>query len=203
MVTVLKQHRIVPVAVFHREEEVEPALSALERGGLPLAEITFRTACAEEAIKLAVKKFPNISVGAGTVINASQCERALLSGAKFIVSPGLSDEVAKVCAEAGVLYLPGVATATELMHALSLGIERVKFFPAEASGGVKMLRALGAAFPQVEFLPTGGIGPDNLKEYLALKNVFACGGSWMLGGTPEEVERKACEAVALAKEEKV
>lgn len=201
MLNFLKQHRLVPVAVFHREEEVEPALSALERGGLPLAEITFRTACAEEAIKLAVKKFPNVLVGAGTVINASQCERALLSGAKFIVSPGLSDEVAKVCAEANTLYLPGVATATELMHALSLGIERVKFFPAEASGGVKMLRALGAAFPQVEFLPTGGIGPNNLKEYLSLKNVFACGGSWMLGGTSEEVERKACEAVALAKEE--
>ncbi len=201
MLTFLKQYRIVPVAVFRDVERVEPYLSALERGGLPLAEITFRTDCAEEAIQIASKRFTNFLIGAGTVINGRQCEKALRAGAKFIVSPGLSEEVAAVCAEAGILYLPGSATATEMMRALALGLDHLKFFPAEALGGLAMLRALGAAFPQVEFLPTGGIGISNLKEYLRRPNVFACGGSWMFEGTPEETENKVREAVALAKEE--
>lgn len=200
MFAYLKQHRIVPVAVFREIESVEPYLSALRRGGLPIAEITFRTACAEEAIKLALERFPDMQIGAGTVIHADQCERALRAGAKFIVSPGLSGEVAEVCARSKVPYIPGVATGTEIIEALSMGLEHLKFFPSEALGGLRMIRALGAAFPQVGFLPTGGINQNNLKEYLSCPRVFACGGSWMLEGTPEEVENKTREAVAIAQE---
>ena len=196
MIDILKRYRIVPVAVFRELDLVEPCLSALGRGGLPLAEITFRTSCAEAAILLAVKRFPHMLIGAGTVINGEQCDRALHAGAKFIVSPGLSEEVAKRCADAGVPYFPGIATATEIMQALSLGLSRLKFFPSEGLGGIGMIRALGAAFPQVEFLPTGGINESNLKEYLHCPNVFACGGSWMFAGTPEETEERVKRAIA-------
>lgn len=174
--------KILPVTVFNSLEEVIPTLSSLAEGGFPVTEICFRTECACEAIKLAKNKFPNILIGAGTIINKEQCERAINAGASFIVSPGFSDEVQNVCIIYNIPYIPGVATPTEIMHALDKGINIVKFFPAEVYGGLKAIKALGAAFPQVKFMPTGGIDLSNLKEYILTKNVFAIGGSFLLKG---------------------
>ena len=174
----IQECKLVPVVTLKAIEDAEPTLSALIRGGLPVAEICFRTECAEAAISLAVLKFPEMLVGAGTVINKEQCERAIAAGAKFIVSPGCSKKVAKVCMREGIPYLPGVVTPTEVIKALSLGYDHLKFFPAGDFGGLKTIKALSAAFPQVSFMPTGGVGPDNLNEYLSFPKIFACGGSW-------------------------
>ena len=143
----IEQMRLVPVVTIQRIEDADEMLGALVAGGLPVAEICFRTDCAEEAIKLAVKKYPDMLVGAGTVINKEQCERAIKAGAKFIVSPGLSEEVAEVCKEKDVPYLPGIVTPTEIMKALSLGLTNLKFFPAGNFGGLNTIKALSAAFP--------------------------------------------------------
>ena len=159
--------RVIPVVVIKELADTEKTLKALIDGGINCAEITFRTACAADAIKLATEKFPDMNVGAGTVINAEQCKKALESGAKFIVSPGLSIGVANVCKEAGVPYFPGCVTPTEIMSALELGIDIVKFFPANVYGGLKALKALAAPFPQIKFIPTGGVDLTNLEEFLA------------------------------------
>ncbi len=196
----IKQLKLVPVVTLKTLEDAEPTLAALIKGGLPVAEICFRTDCAEEAIRLASEKFPELLAGAGTVINKEQCERAIAAGAKFIVSPGCSKQVAKVCRREGVPYLPGVVTPTEVIKALSLGYDHLKFFPAGDFGGLKTIKALSAAFPQVSFMPTGGVGADNLKEYLSFSKIFACGGSWMVKGSPEEIEETTRAAVALAAE---
>ncbi len=172
--------RLIPVVVIKELSETETVLSALEKSGINCAEITFRTACAGEAIELACKRFPSMNVGAGTVINAEQCERALKAGAKFIVSPGLSESVAKVCAKHTVPDYPGCVTPTEIMAALELGITTVKFFPANVYGGLKALKALSAPFPQVKFIPTGGVNRDNLDEFLAYDKVAAVGGSFFV-----------------------
>ena len=195
----IQECKLVPVVTLKSIEDAEPTLSALIRGGLPVAEICFRTECAEAAISLAVQKFPEMLVGAGTVINKEQCERAIAAGAKFIVSPGCSKKVAKVCMREGIPYLPGVVTPTEVIKALSLGYDHLKFFPAGDFGGLKTIKALSAAFPQVHFMPTGGVGPENLNEYLSFPKIFACGGSWMVKGTPEEIEKKTSAAVALTR----
>ena len=167
----------IPVVTLSSVEETAPVLKALKAYGINCAEITFRTACAEEAIKAAVREFPDMNVGAGTVINGGQCRRALAAGAKFIVSPGLSEEVASICGEAGVPYYPGCVTPTEIMKAISLGLTVLKFFPANVYGGLKALKALSAPFPQVKFIPTGGINKDNIDEYLAWDKIYAVGGS--------------------------
>lgn len=167
----------IPVVTLNSVEETAPVLKALKAYGINCAEITFRTACAEEAIKAAVREFPDMNVGAGTVINGGQCRRALAAGAKFIVSPGLSEEVAGICGEAGVPYYPGCVTPTEIMKAISLGLTVLKFFPANVYGGLKALKALSAPFPQVKFIPTGGIDKDNIDEYLAWDKIYAVGGS--------------------------
>ena len=172
--------KLIPVVVIKQLDETEKIMSALKNYGINCAEITFRTACAAEAIALAVKKFPDMNVGAGTVINAEQCEAALKAGAKFIVSPGLSAEVAKVCKKNNVPYYPGCVTPTEIMAALDLGITTVKFFPANIYGGLKALKALSAPFPQVKFIPTGGVNRDNLDEFLAFEKVAAVGGSFFV-----------------------
>lgn len=174
--------RVIPVVVIKELADTEKTLKALIDGGINCAEITFRTACAADAIKLATEKFPNMNVGAGTVINAEQCKKALESGAKFIVSPGLSAGVANVCKEAGVPYFPGCVTPTEIMAALELGIDIVKFFPANVYGGLKALKALAAPFPQIKFIPTGGVDLTNLEEFLAFDKVYAVGGSFMMKG---------------------
>lgn len=182
----IEQYKIVPVVTIQKIEDAAEMLEGLVKGGLPVAEICFRTECAEEAIKLAIKKYPDMLVGAGTVINKGQCERAIKAGAKFIVSPGLSKEVAKVCREKGIPYLPGVVTPTEIMKALALNLTYLKFFPAGDYGGLNTIKALSAAFPQVRFMPTGGVSLENMNEYLSFPKIFACGGSWMMKGIIEE-----------------
>ena len=178
----IKKMKIVPVVVLNSIEETLPKMQALVEGGLPCAEITFRTACAEEAIKLTVKNFPDMFVGAGTVINRDQCERAIAAGSKFIVSPGFSEEVAECCAEA-----------------IAKGLTTLKFFPASNYGGLKTIKAICAAFPYLHIMPTGGISADNILEYLAYDKIIACGGSWMMKGTPEEIKEATKKAVALVK----
>ena len=178
--------KYIPVVVVKETEEARTVLKALREYGINCAEITFRTACAEEAIGLAVKEFPDMAIGAGTVINGEQCERALGAGAKFIVSPGLSREVARVCKERDIPYYPGCVTPTEIMAALELGLTTLKFFPANIYGGLKALKALSAPFPQVRFIPTGGVNKENMEEYLAYEKVAAVGGSFFV----EEALRK-------------
>ena len=170
----------IPVVVIKELSETDKILSALKADGINCAEITFRTACAEEAIEYAAKNYPEMSIGAGTVINAEQCRAALKAGAKFIVSPGLSISVAEVCRENGVPYYPGCVTPTEIMQALEIGITTVKFFPANIYGGLKALKALSAPFPQVRFIPTGGVDRGNIDEFLAFDKVIAIGGSFFV-----------------------
>lgn len=196
----IQQYKVVPVVVFNSIDEVRPKLQAMCDGGLPIAEITYRTACAGDAIKIAIEEFPQMLVGAGTVINRKQAEEALSYGAKFIVSPGFSEEVAQLCNERGVPYLGGCVTPTEIMTAISYDCNIIKFFPCSNYGGLATMKALAAAFPAVTFLPTGGISDKNLAEYLAWEKIFAVGGSWMMKGTPEEVRGKCAEAVAIARE---
>lgn len=189
--------KVVPVVVFNSIDEVLPKMGALVKGGLPCAEITFRTACAADAIALAVKTYPDAFIGAGTVINREQCEKALAAGAKFIVSPGFSPEVADCCAEHGMLYMPGIVTPTEAMAAIAKGLTTLKFFPASNYGGLKTIKAICAAFPYLKIMPTGGISAENIMEYLAYDKIIACGGSWMMKGTPEDIEKATKEVVAL------
>lgn len=168
----------IPVVVIKELSETDKILTALQNYGIHCAEITFRTACAAEAIAYACKKYPEMNIGAGTVINAQQCEDALAAGAKFIVSPGLSPAVARICQLRGVPYYPGCVTPTEIMAALELGITTVKFFPANVYGGLKAMKALAGPFPQIKFIPTGGVDASNLDEYLAWDKIVAVGGSF-------------------------
>ncbi|MBR3865005.1 MAG: bifunctional 4-hydroxy-2-oxoglutarate aldolase/2-dehydro-3-deoxy-phosphogluconate aldolase [Clostridia bacterium] len=172
--------RCIPVVVIKDLSETARIMKALRANGINNAEITFRTACAKEAIALASKEFPDMLIGAGTVINAKQCNEALEAGAKFIVSPGLSPAVAEICKANNVPYYPGCVTPTEIMQALELGIEVVKFFPANIYGGLKALKALSAPFPQVKFIPTGGVDRSNIEEFLAFDKVYAIGGSFFV-----------------------
>ena len=190
---------IVPVVKIDNAKDAVPLADALIKGGLPCAEVTFRTAAAEEAIALMTKAFPEMLVGAGTVINKTQCEEAINLGAKFIVSPGFSEEVAAYCNEKNIPYLGGCVTPTEVMTAISYGCKTIKFFPCSNYGGLSTMKALAAAFPQVNFLPTGGISDENLAEYLKWEKIFAVGGSWMMKGTPEEIAEKCKAAVEIAK----
>lgn len=195
----INAYKVVPVVVFNSIDEVSPKLSAMCEGGLPIAEITFRTECAGEAIKIAASEFPDMLIGAGTVINRKQAEEAFEYGAKFIVSPGFSEEVASFCNEKNIPYLGGCVTPTEIMTAISCGCKIIKFFPCSNYGGIKTMKALSAAFPAVKFLPTGGISDENLAEYLSWDKIFAVGGSWMMKGTPEEIAAKCKKAVEIAK----
>lgn len=178
----LANNRVVPVVVIRDIADTCPTLEALCDGGIPVAEITFRTACAAEAIRVGCEKFPDMMIGAGTVINAEQAKTAIGAGARFIVSPGLSADVAAVCREADVPYLPGCVTPTEIMAALEMGLTTLKFFPANVYGGLTALKALSAPFPQVRFLPTGGVDLKNIKEYLSFDKIAAVGGSFMMKG---------------------
>ena len=187
--------KLIPVVVIKDVNEPEKTLSALRAGGINCAEITFRTACAEEAIKLAVKLFPDMNIGAGTVINEEQAIHAVNAGAKFIVSPGFSEKVALYVRKQGIPYYPGCVTPTEIMQALELGITTVKFFPASVYGGLKALKALSGPFPQVKFIPTGGVDLTNLKEFLEFDKIFAVGGSFMMKGDITENCKKACEII--------
>lgn len=187
--------KLIPVVVIKDVNETEKTLSALRVGGINCAEITFRTACAEEAIKLGTKLFPEMNIGAGTVINEEQAKRAINAGAKFIVSPGFSEKVALYVHKQGIPYYPGCVTPTEIMQALELGITTIKFFPANVYGGLKALKALSGPFPQVRFIPTGGVDLTNLKEFLEFDKIFAVGGSFMMKGDITENCKKACEII--------
>ncbi len=196
--------KIVPVVKIDNASDTQNLLGALDRGGIPVAEITFRTACAAEAIEYASQNFPEMIIGAGTVTNTEQAEKAVYAGAEFIVGPGWSDSVAEFCKSANILYLPGCVTPTEIMKAMDMGINVVKFFPASVYGGLKAIKALAAPFTGVKFVPTGGVNALNLAEYLAFDKVVAVGGSWMVDGKLvkegrfDEIERLAREAKTIA-----
>lgn len=180
----------IPVVVIKELSETDKILTALKNYGIECAEITFRTACAAEAIAYAVKNYPEMNIGAGTVINAAQCEEALKAGAKFIVSPGLSKGVAEFCKKNNVPYYPGCVTPTEIMAALDLGLTVLKFFPANIYGGLKAMKALSAPFPQVKFIPTGGVNAENINEFLAWDKIYAVGGSSFVNEALENMEAK-------------
>ena len=188
--------KFIPVVVIKEMSETDKILKALKNNNIHCAEITFRTACAAEAIALGVKEFPEMHIGAGTVINGEQAHKAIDAGASFIVSPGLSAEVAEICKAANIPYFPGCATPTEIMQALSLGITTVKFFPANVYGGLSAIKALSGPFPQVSFLPTGGVDLSNIREFLAFEKIVAVGGSFMMKGDIKENCKKLLEVIA-------
>lgn len=171
---------IVPVIAVNDANDAVPLCRALSKGGLPVAEITFRTAAAEEAIKRVHEELPEVILGAGTVLNADQVDRAIAAGASYIVSPGLNPKTVKHCQERNIPIIAGCGNPSDIELAIELGLETVKFFPAEALGGLKVIKAMSAPFGQIRFMPTGGIGEKNLLEYLAFDRIVACGGSWMV-----------------------
>lgn len=199
----LAHFRLVPVVVLDDASRADGLASALVGGGLPVAEVTFRTDAAEESIRIIAAR-GDVLVGAGTVLTVDQVDRAVNAGATYVVSPGLSKAVVERCGEYGVAVLPGAVTATEVQAALELGVSTVKFFPAGTSGGAKAIVALAAPFGGVSFVPTGGVGPANLHEYLSIPNVLAVGGSWMVprdkvaAGQWDHVQALVADAVALA-----
>ena len=182
--------KVVPVIVLSSLEEVVPVIDALREGGLKTAEITLRTECAQSALRLAAEKY------------GEQARRAIANGAKFIVGPGFSREVCDVCREKGTPYLPGCVTPTEIIQALSCGISVVKFFPAGLYGGIGAIKALSSVFPQVRFVPTGGVNAENMEEYLACKKVLAVGGSWMTKGTAEQIAQMSRECAEKAEKQR-
>jgi len=197
--------KIVPVVVINDVSKAVPLAKALCDGGLPCAEITFRTAQAADSIRAITEAFPDMAVGAGTILTPKQADEAVAAGAKYNVSPGLNPEVVKHCQSKGVLIVPGVCTPSEVELGLSLGLDALKFFPAEQAGGVNMVKALSGPYRNVKFMPTGGINAKNIKDYLAISSVFACGGSWMVNadlidvGYFNIITELTQEAVALVK----
>jgi len=171
---------IVPVVKIDNAKDALPLAQALLDGGLPVAEITFRTDAAEESIKQIASNIPDILVGAGTVLSVDKAERAINAGAKFIVTPGFSSAVVKFCNERKITVNPGIATPTEIQMALDMGLDVVKFFPASIFGGLKALKAMSAPYTMVKFIPTGGINAENLVDYIMFPKVLAVGGSWMV-----------------------
>ena len=202
----LKKTGIVPVVVLDDAKDALPLAKALCEGGLPCAEVTFRTAAAEEAIRIISQEMPSMLVGAGTVLSCEQADRAIEAGAKFIVSPGLNPVVVRHCIDRGVTITPGIQTPTEIEQALGFGLEVVKFFPAEPAGGLKMIKALAAPYTTLSFMPTGGINEKNVRDYLAYNRIFACGGSWMVkgdlirAGEFEKITELVREAAAIVRE---
>ena len=173
---------IVPVVVLKDAKDALPLAKALCEGGLPCAEVTFRTDAAEESIRIMSKAFPDMLIGAGTVLTAEQVDRAVAAGARFIVSPGLNPDIVRHCKEKGVPITPGTSSPSDVEQAPSLGLDVVKFFPAEACGGLSMIKAMAAPYTNMMFMPTGGISAQNLNSYLAFPKILACGGSWMVKG---------------------
>ena len=202
----LGQYGIVPVVVLNDSKDAAPLADALCEGGLACAEVTFRTEAAAESIKIMSENHPEMMVGAGTVLTVEQVDEAVAAGAKFIVSPGLNPEVVKYCLDKNIPITPGVVTPSEMEQAIELGLNLVKFFPAEPSGGLAMIKAVAAPYTMLKFMPTGGINPNNVKEYLKDDKIFACGGSWMVKGNLvdegnfDEIKRLTKEAVDIVKE---
>lgn len=197
---------IIPVVVLDDAKDAEALGKALMEGGLPAAEVTFRTEAAEESIRIMAEKFPDMLVGAGTVLTTDQVDRAVAAGAKFIVSPGLNPKVVKYCIEKNIPVTPGTQTPTEMEQAIELGLDIVKFFPAEPAGGLKMIKAVSAPYTMLKFMPTGGISAENVREYLAFDKILACGGSWMVkkdlikNGEFDKIKEMVAEAAAIVKE---
>lgn len=203
MIPKLEEARLVPVIKLDRTEDAKPLAEALCAGGLPVAEVTFRTDAAQESIRIMKKEFPEMNVGAGTVVNVEQAQRALDAGAAFIVSPGINSEVVEFALDRNIPVFPGTCTPTEVMQAMSYGLEVVKFFPAKQYGGLATIKALAAPFPSMRFMPTGGINIDNMMDFLSFDRIIAVGGSWMVKdslireGRFDEISRITAEAVAL------
>ena len=197
---------VVPVVVLDDAKDAEPLAQALCDGGLPCAEVTVRTDAAEESIRIMSEQFPDMLIGAGTVLTTDQVDRAVAAGAKFIVSPGLNPRIVKYCVEKGILITPGCCNPSDVEQAIENGLEVVKFFPAEAAGGLKMIKAMAAPYVGMKFMPTGGISTANLASYLAYDRIVACGGSWMVkgelikNGDFEEISKLTREAVEIVKE---
>lgn len=209
MNTIIEQlggYGIVPVVVLNDAKKALPLAKALCDGGLPCAEVTFRTDAAEESIRIMSREFPDMLIGAGTVLSTEQVDRAVAAGAKFIVSPGLNPKVVTYCQEKNIPIVPGVVTPTEMEQAMELGLKIVKFFPAEPSGGLAMIKAVAAPYTMLKFMPTGGINAKNVRDYLAYDKILACGGSWMVKGSLidedrfDEIEAMCREAVEIVKE---
>jgi len=200
------EYGVVPVVVLEDAKDALPLAEALVAGGLPCAEITFRTEAAEESIRLLSREYPQMLVGAGTVLTTEQAERATAAGAKFLVSPGTNPQVVKYCVENHLLITPGCANPSDIEQALENGLDVVKFFPAELAGGLAMIQALAAPYVNVKFMPTGGIHPGNAGEYLKYERVLACGGSWMVKGDLiregafDKIRQLCREAVQIVKE---
>lgn len=173
---------IIPVIALHHVEDAKPLAKALNDGGLPCAEVTFRTDAAEEAIRIMAREFPDMLIGAGTVLTTGQVDDAVAAGAKFIVSPGFNPKVVSYCVEKQIPIIPGCSNPSDIEAAIELGLTAVKFFPAEASGGLSAIQALAAPYHKIKFMPTGGINGKNMKSYLDCKKIIACGGSWMVKG---------------------
>jgi Entner-Doudoroff aldolase len=199
---------VVPAVVIDHAEDALPLADALLAGGLPVAEITFRTEAAADAISKIHKNYPKVLVGAGTVLSCKQVDQARAAGAAFIVSPGLNPKVVQHCLEVNIPVIPGINTPSEVEEAMSVGLRYVKFFPAEASGGLKYIKAISAPYTDMHFLPTGGVNAENAAEYLSCPSVFAIGGSWMVkrdlirNHDFEEITRmtsEACEIVNKAR----
>ena len=206
---VLKQigaYGVVPVVKIDDAKDAVPLAKALVDGGLPVAEVTFRTDAAEEAISAMAKAYPNMLLGAGTVLTTEQVDRAVAAGAEFIVSPGLNPRIVKYCVEKGICITPGTANASDMEQGIENGLEVVKFFPAEPAGGLKMIKALAAPYVSLKFMPTGGISASNVRDYLAYDRIIACGGSWMCSGDLikagdfEKIKELTAEAAAIVKE---
>lgn len=195
----LEEYGVVPVVVLKDTKDAIPLAEALIEGGLFCAEVTFRTDAAEESIRLMSEKYPEMLVGAGTVLTTEQVDRAVKAGAKFIVSPGFDAEIVDYCLDKNIPIFPGCITPSEVAQAVKRGLKVIKFFPAEQAGGVAMIKAMGAPYSMVKFMPTGGISANNLSEYLSCSNIVCCGGSWMVKGDLI-TEGKFDEITALTKE---
>lgn len=206
MLQKIQEIGIVPVVVLEDAKDAAPLAKALCEGGLPCAEVTFRTAAAEESIRIMVQEFPEMLVGAGTVLTTDQVDRAVAAGAKFIVSPGLNPRIVKYCVDKSILIVPGCSNPSDVEQALENGLDVVKFFPAEQAGGLAMIKAMAAPYVGVKFMPTGGINAQNVRDYLAYDRILACGGSWMVkgdlvkAGDFEKITALAKEAVEIVKE---
>ncbi len=197
----IKSIGIVPVIQIDNAEDAIPLAEALCEGGLPCAEVTFRTEAAKEAISKMTKAYPNILVGAGTVLTIEQVNDAIEAGAKFVISPGLNPKIVKYCVDNDILIIPGCSNPSDVEQAIELGLEVVKFFPAEASGGINMIKAMSAPYTKMKFMPTGGINEKNLNDYLKFNKIVACGGSWM--ANPELLKRKDFDEIKRLTKEAV
>ena len=197
---------VVPVVVLNDAKDAAPLAKALCEGGLPCAEVTFRTDAAEESIRIMASEFPEMLIGAGTVLTIDQVDRAVAAGAKFIVSPGFDPEIVDYCLSKDILVLPGCITPSEVAQAVKRGLKVIKFFPAEQFGGIATIKALAAPYTNVRFMPTGGISAKNLADYLSFKKIAACGGSWMVKGDMiaagefDKIKEMTKEAVDLVAE---